>query len=572
MHVANLESGPLAVQAARSQGRKPPLVGELRQGVGLIDDLRELAAAEEILDRRADALGVDQRPGRHIVGFLQAHPLLDSAAELEESLAELVGGQLVDGPQPPVSQVVDVVDVNLGIVTAAEAENVPDGIDVILRIERHAVFRDRLIELAVDPEPADLAQPVAVGVKELLVEELACLLELGRIPRPQPLIDSQERALVVVRGVVLERLQDQLIAGVFEHGDGAEIAGVGQHLRQRFRDRRAAFRQDLAGGRIDDVAASDPPLEFGRGLGIGRINVFCLIEGGEDRVVRRVLRAHGPQQGHGGELPGLIDPDSQRFFLGDLELDPATPFGNDPAGVQLLVIGLDLDHEIDARRAVKLADHHALGAIDDELAAADHDRHVAQVDRFFEHGLALVETKPDVERAAVGQAELAALIGVVPRLAQVVADVFQLKGLVVALDREDFPEDPFEPRVGTLFGEVIGLQESLVAPGLDDGQVGNRELVVNPAEIPFHGRNDAPHGGRSRHVVALLKGSMGHQIKLWSTTAHPSETHFPRRQGGFGSRWLPACDQPRGGGSSRRPDERFRCLRGLSDQAGGRPR
>ena len=71
-------------------------------------------------------------------------------------------------------------------------------------------------------------------------------------------------------------------------------------------------------------------------------------------------------------------------------------------------------------RAVELADDDALGAVDDELAAADHDRHVAEVDRLLEGGLALVEPEPDVERSAVGQAELAALVGVVARLAQVV--------------------------------------------------------------------------------------------------------------------------------------------------------
>ena len=41
---------------------------------------------------------------------LQAHALLDGAAELEEALAQLVGGQLVDGAQAAVAQVVDVVD------------------------------------------------------------------------------------------------------------------------------------------------------------------------------------------------------------------------------------------------------------------------------------------------------------------------------------------------------------------------------------------------------------------------------------------------------------------------------
>ena len=512
--VADLEAGSLAVQAARPQGRESPLVRELGQGIGLVHDLRQFAAAEEVLDRRADALGVDQRPGRHVVCFLQAHPLLHGAAELEKPLAQLVGRQLVDGPQPPVPQVVDVVDVDPGVIAAAQPQNVPDGVDVILGIERHLVVRHILIELAIDPEPADLAQPVAVGVEEFLVEELAGFLELGRIARPEPLVDSQQCALVIARGVILERLEDQLIAGVLEHGDGTEIACVGQHLGQSLRDCRATLDQNLAGGRIDDVAAGDPALQLRRRLGIRRVDRFGLMESIEDQVVGRVLRAHGAKQSHGRELTGLIDPDPQGFLLRDLQLDPASALGDDAAGVQLLVARLDLDHEIDARRSVELADDHALGAVDDELAAPDHDRHVAQVDRFFEHGLALVQTQPDMEWAAEGQAELAAFVGIVPGLAQVIAKVFQLQGLVVTLDRENFPENAFEPRVGTLFGEIVGLEESLIAPGLDLGQVGNRKLVVNPAEIPFQGRDDAPHGGRSGHVVALLKGSRGHQIKV----------------------------------------------------------
>ena len=116
--------------------------------------------------------------------------------------------------------------------------------------------------------------------------------------------------------------------------------------------------------------------------------------------------------------------------------------------MQLAVARLDLDDEVNAGAAVELADDDALGAVDDELAAADHDRHVAEVDRLLDRRLALVEAEPDVERAAVGEAELAALVGFVARLAQVELDVFQLERLVVALDREDLAEDPFQSRVG----------------------------------------------------------------------------------------------------------------------------
>ncbi len=57
--------------------------------------------------------------------------------------------------------------------------------------------------------------------------------------------------------------------------------------------------------------------------------------------------------------------------------------------VQPAFAGLGIDDVIDAGRAVQLADHHALGTVDDELAAADHDRHVAQIHFFLDRLLLL---------------------------------------------------------------------------------------------------------------------------------------------------------------------------------------
>jgi hypothetical protein len=54
MHVADLKAGALAVQTARAQRRQPALVRELRQRVGLVDHLRQLAAPEEEVDRAAE--------------------------------------------------------------------------------------------------------------------------------------------------------------------------------------------------------------------------------------------------------------------------------------------------------------------------------------------------------------------------------------------------------------------------------------------------------------------------------------------------------------------------------------
>src|SRR5205807_2665626 len=51
VEVADLEARALAVQPAGAERPEPPLVGQLVQRVGLVDDLRQLPPAEEVVDR-----------------------------------------------------------------------------------------------------------------------------------------------------------------------------------------------------------------------------------------------------------------------------------------------------------------------------------------------------------------------------------------------------------------------------------------------------------------------------------------------------------------------------------------
>ena len=110
MHVADLEAGSLAVQAAG------PKAESLRSWVSIDSGLvwsttcdssprpKKYSMAAEI------ALRIDQASGRHVGHVLQAHPLLHRAAELQKPLAELVAAQLVDRPQAAIAEIVDVVD------------------------------------------------------------------------------------------------------------------------------------------------------------------------------------------------------------------------------------------------------------------------------------------------------------------------------------------------------------------------------------------------------------------------------------------------------------------------------
>src|SRR5206468_11354094 len=108
--VAHLERGALPVEAARAEGRQTALVRQLRERVRLVDDLRELASAEEVVDRARDRLRVDDQARRQVLLLEERHALLDGPLELEEALAKLVAGELVDRADAAVAEVVDVVE------------------------------------------------------------------------------------------------------------------------------------------------------------------------------------------------------------------------------------------------------------------------------------------------------------------------------------------------------------------------------------------------------------------------------------------------------------------------------
>ena len=103
-----------------------------------------------------------------------------------------------------------------------------------------------------------------------------------------------------------------------------------------------------------------------------------------------------------------------------------------------------------------------------------------------------------MERPAVGQAELAALVGVVARLAQVVLDVLERQRLVVALDREDLAEDAFEARVGPLARP--GRRPGGTARSCGSGSRSGR----GPGTRRRSGRNSVAWPGMIRRTVVAV--------------------------------------------------------------------
>ena len=110
VHVTDLETGPLTRQPTRAERREAALVGEAGERVVLVHELRQLARAEELLDRGDDGADVDQGLRRDRLDVLGRHPLADDPLHPREADADLVLDQLADRADAPVGEVVLVVE------------------------------------------------------------------------------------------------------------------------------------------------------------------------------------------------------------------------------------------------------------------------------------------------------------------------------------------------------------------------------------------------------------------------------------------------------------------------------
>ena len=112
MHVAHFESGAVAAQSAWSERGQAALVGELRQRVRLIHELRELRAAEEIANDCAERFRIDQLLRRHAVDVdvEQSHALFHETFRARETDAALIRQKFANRSNATAAQMIDIVE------------------------------------------------------------------------------------------------------------------------------------------------------------------------------------------------------------------------------------------------------------------------------------------------------------------------------------------------------------------------------------------------------------------------------------------------------------------------------
>ena len=186
VYVTNLETGALAAQTTGAKGRQTALVGDFGQRVGLVHELRQGVGAEEGVDDRRDGLGVDKLDGGKGLVVAHVHALLDGAGHAGQADGELVVQLLADGAHTTVGQVVDVVDVGLGV---DELDKVFDYRDDVLAGKHGLVHGDVKIELFVDAVTAYVAQVVALLAEEEVGDNLAGAILIRRLGVAQLSVD-----------------------------------------------------------------------------------------------------------------------------------------------------------------------------------------------------------------------------------------------------------------------------------------------------------------------------------------------------------------------------------------------
>ena len=132
---------------------------------------------------------------------------------------------------------------------------------------------------------------------------------------------------------------------------------------------------------------------------------------------------------------------------------------------------------------MQLAHHHALGAVDDEGALRCHERDFAHVNFLFLGSLFLAQLKGDVQRRAISLAFSLRFQRAQLRLANVIMAEIEDRFFVVALNRENLPENRLQAIVPPFGERDIFLEEIDVGIELDFDQVRRLNAFFDGSEV-----------------------------------------------------------------------------------------
>src|SRR6185369_6931437 len=195
-----------------------------------------------------------------------------------------------------------------------------------------------------------------------------------------------------------------------------------------------------------------------------------------------------------------IDAHIENIARIELEVEPRSAIGNDPGGIQDLAAGMGpalIVRERCAGRAMQLAHHHTLRAVDDERPAFRHERQLTDIDFLFsdvEHFFLgafvfLVEddqAHPEFQRNGKGHPLLKAFSLVVLGSAERVARKLQYGGIVVIRNRKNACQSGLKPMILATLRFDLPLKKFFIGALLNLDKIRNLYAAMNARVVfPF---------------------------------------------------------------------------------------
>jgi hypothetical protein len=416
----------------------------------------------------------------------KSHALLHQALGAGEAHAALVGEKFTDGPHAAGAEVVDVVDHAFALL---ELEQVLHRTEEVLGHHDALVGADLALELAVDLVTADAGQVVLLRVEEETLEQGAGVRGGRRVAGAQLAVDVLEGAVLVLGGILAEGLEEDFVLAAVDHfhrlvAEGDELAddADGEGL-VGFRDHEFAVEDVLERHLVAELLLVHLVLQLER---------LDVVEIGDDVAVGRV--AQRAEEGRREELAAAaaaVEVDVKQVVGVELHFQPGSAVGDDAEAVEDLAVEVLRGFEADARRTVELGNDDALCTVDDERAAAGHHRQFAHVNALLLGSGLVLELEGHIESGGEALARAEGVERGDFGVLDVVGDEVELDRLVIALDREDFPEHRLEPRIGAFAGGDVLLHELLVGAALDLDEVWGFDDFLDFPEVETVG-----HGSR----------------------------------------------------------------------------
>ncbi len=386
MHVAHFETCAFARQAAGPERGHAALVGDFRERVGLVHELRELRRAEELAHGGGHGLCVDQVVRHDRVDIDRAHAFLDRAFHAQQADAELVFHQLAHRTHAAIAEIVDVVDFAAAVPQVGQ--RLHDGDDVFLAQDAHGVFRIE-VHAHVHLHATDGRKVVAFAIEEQLAEQRFRRVERRRFAGAHHAVDVDQggfAAVVLVHrhgvadvgtdGDAIDVDDVDLVETVFHQhrqivgrqlvtGFDIDLARFGiDHIERRVtaeqffirhldlldaiflplaqaahRNLLARFDQHFAGLRVDPGAhgfGGAHPVRFERGRPAAALGVLegdLLVECTQDIFLREAERI---EQRRRRQFAAAVDADMHDVLRIEFEIEPRTAIGDDASREQQL--------------------------------------------------------------------------------------------------------------------------------------------------------------------------------------------------------------------------------------------